>query len=73
MIVICFPFYIFLDYEVSKPVLQFTGSINNRGLLSKACQGVTSVFHLASIVDYSMFPDEKKMEHVNVEGTSTIF
>ena len=62
-------FFVFiLDYKVSKPVLQFIGSVNDRRLVEKACRGVTSVFHLASIIDYSMFPDAEKMELVNVEG-----
>ena len=56
----------------TKPVIQFNGSVTDRELLAKACRGVTSVFHLASIVDYSMFPDEKKMDFVNVEGMSVI-
>ena len=36
--------------------------------MREACKGVSTVFHLASVVDSSMFPDNKKMEHVNVGG-----
>ena len=61
-----------LDYVSTKPVIQFTGSVTDREVLVKACRGVASVFHLASIVDYSMFPDEKKMDFVNVEGMYVI-
>ena len=50
------------------PVRQYCGSVNNEELVREACKGVSTVFHLASVVDSSMFPDDKKMEHVNVGG-----
>ena len=36
--------------------------------LSEAMNGVSTVFHTASIVDVTMFPDLKKLQRVNVEG-----
>ncbi|XP_045172024.2 3 beta-hydroxysteroid dehydrogenase/Delta 5--_4-isomerase type 3-like [Mercenaria mercenaria] len=60
------------DYESTKPVKQFVGSILDSELVQEACTGVSCVIHLASLIDVSLFPDEKKCYQVNVEGTRTI-
>lgn len=61
-----------LDYEETKPVKQFIGSIDDITLLREACQDVSCVMHIAGIVDVSLFPDDKKLMRVNVQGTSTL-
>ena len=59
-----------LDYEAPKTVKQYVGSITDEELVRRACDGVSSVFHIASIVDVSMFPNIERMNHVNVTGKS---
>ena len=50
------------------PVRQYCGSITDVELVREACKGVSTVFHIASVIDPFLFPDDKKMEHVNVRG-----
>lgn len=61
-----------LDYESSKPTKQYIGSITDRDLVRRACQNVSTVIHIASIIDASMFPNHDRMEKVNVQGTSIL-
>ena len=60
-----------LDYEAPKPVKQYIGSVTDEELVRRACDGVSSVFHIASIIDVSMFPNIERMSHVNVTGKSS--
>ena len=59
---------LFTDYEETKPVKQCIGSIDDITLLREACQDVSCVMHIAGIVDVSLFPDDKKLMRVNVQG-----
>ena len=60
------------DYDQPKPVKQYIGSITDRDLVGRACQGVSSVIHVAGLIDVSMFPDLQKLELVNVTGTCKV-
>ncbi|KAL4223895.1 hypothetical protein ACF0H5_017358 [Mactra antiquata] len=58
-----------LDYVQTKPIKTFVGSITDESILKEACDGVVSVIHLAAIPDSRMFPDEKRINEVNIQGT----
>ena len=60
------------DYEQVKPVHTIVGSITDVGALYKAFQGVDCVMHLASLIDITMFPDEKRLFKINVEGKNEL-
>ncbi|KAH3891853.1 3 beta-hydroxysteroid dehydrogenase/Delta 5--_4-isomerase type 4-like isoform X1 [Dreissena polymorpha] len=61
-----------LDYPATKPVRQFTGNITNPDLVQSACEGATSVMHVASIVDISLIPDKDLSYNINVVGTRNV-
>lgn len=44
------------------------GSITDRAAVRKACDGADIVIHLASIIDWSLFPDWGTLHEVNVKG-----
>lgn len=56
------------DYEVTKDVRSYVGSITDRELVMQACEGVDTVIHVASLIDWRLFPDQNKLHHVNVKG-----
>ena len=58
----------FTDYASTKLVKQFIGSITDRDLVRRACKDVSAVFHIASLIDVSLFPNKEKLEEVNVKG-----
>lgn len=49
----------------------FSGDVTDVTSLTKACEGVHSVFHLAGVVGYSR-AERALMDHVNVTGTANI-
>ncbi|XP_046363626.2 3 beta-hydroxysteroid dehydrogenase/Delta 5--_4-isomerase type 1-like isoform X1 [Haliotis rufescens] len=65
------PFTKKLEYEDRVPVTSITADIGELTDTSPF-QGVKTVFHLASIISVSNFPDIAKMERVNVKGTKNI-
>ena len=48
----------------------FTGSITDSDVVSEACKGVDAVLHIASVIDQTMFANDKLMKDVNIKGTS---
>lgn len=58
----------FSEYKESFPVRSFTGSITNKNLVREACKGADAVLHIASLVDSTLFPNEKALQEVNVKG-----
>ncbi|VDI42684.1 3beta-hydroxy-Delta5-steroid dehydrogenase / steroid Delta-isomerase [Mytilus galloprovincialis] len=68
----CLPFKKKLDYADSKPVTSFTGNITDEEIVSKSCNGVDAVLHIASIIDTTMFPNKERLYEVNVKGTQTM-
>ena len=56
------------DYECIKPLSQFIGSVDDKELLRRACEGVSCVMHIAGVVDVSMFPNNKRLTRINVQG-----
>ncbi|XP_045172383.2 3 beta-hydroxysteroid dehydrogenase/Delta 5--_4-isomerase-like [Mercenaria mercenaria] len=63
------PFENKLDYNHTKPLKTFVGSITDEKILKEACHGVQSVIHIAGIPDSAMFPDKDRINEVNVQGT----
>ncbi|XP_052074049.1 3 beta-hydroxysteroid dehydrogenase/Delta 5--_4-isomerase type 1-like [Mytilus californianus] len=61
-----------LDFQASKPLRIFAGSITDSKLVGKACRGTDIVLHIASKIDYSNFPDKKVLQEVNIKGTETV-
>nr|WGV39910.1 HSD3B [Sinohyriopsis cumingii] len=61
-----------LDHEDNKPVISIVGSVSDVITVETACKGVDSVVHVAGLVDFSLFPDMKKLESVNVKGTQNV-
>ncbi|XP_064602154.1 3 beta-hydroxysteroid dehydrogenase/Delta 5--_4-isomerase type 1-like isoform X2 [Liolophura sinensis] len=53
-------------------VTHVKGDLRKRACLDLVCEGVTAVFHTASIVDISTLQDTEYITSVNVEGTQTI-
>lgn len=47
------------------------GDLRKRACLDLVCEGVTAVFHTASIVDTSFLQDTEYITSVNVEGEVT--
>ncbi|XP_045172934.2 3 beta-hydroxysteroid dehydrogenase/Delta 5--_4-isomerase type 1-like [Mercenaria mercenaria] len=60
------------EFRAKKPVRHFVGSIIDLDLMKEACRGVDCVFHLASIIDISLFADMERSYQINVEGTKTV-
>lgn len=58
----------FLDFQSSKPLRIYSGSITDSKLVNEACRGTDIVLHIASKIDYSNFPDKKVLQEVNVKG-----
>jgi nucleoside-diphosphate-sugar epimerase len=54
----------------SNPVKIFTGSITDSDLVSEACKGVNAVLHIASVIDTTMFTNDKLLKDVNIKGIS---
>lgn len=61
--------FIFLEFEIKKPMQTFTGSITDKDLVERACHGVDIVLHVASIIDYNQFPNQAILNEVNVKGS----
>ncbi|VDI69875.1 Hypothetical predicted protein [Mytilus galloprovincialis] len=61
-----------LDFQSSKPLRIYSGSITDNKLVNEACHGTDIVLHIASKIDYSNFPDKKVLQEVNVKGTETV-
>ncbi|CAG2194710.1 unnamed protein product [Mytilus edulis] len=61
-----------LDFEISKPMKTFVGSITDQSVVNEACDGVDVVLHIASLIDWRLFPNQKTLHEVNVTGTETI-
>ncbi|CAG2246515.1 HSD3B [Mytilus edulis] len=66
------PFRKKLEYKESFPVRSFIGSITNKNLVREACNGTDAVLHIASLVDSTLFPNEKALQEVNVKGTEVV-
>ena len=56
------------DFEVTKPEKHIVGDIKNKDDLTKAFEGVDTVFHTAGIVSFGTHPDIEGMMRVNVHG-----
>jgi len=39
-------------------------------VVSEACKGVDAVLHIASVIDTTMFTNDKLLKDVNIKGTS---
>lgn len=61
-----------LEHEKKKPMKVIVGDVRNLEDLNEAFRGVTSVVHSAACVDTNLFPDEDKLEGVNVRGTKNV-
>lgn len=46
----------------------FVGSVTDLHLVTRACRGVDCVFHMASLVDTRLFPNDDAMHEINVKG-----
>ncbi|KAL8560073.1 hypothetical protein ACOMHN_013459 [Nucella lapillus] len=66
------PFTPKLDYENTKVVRSYTGSVTDSDVMRHATKDVTSVIHIAGLVSYGSFPDFRGMEEVNVDGTLNV-
>jgi nucleoside-diphosphate-sugar epimerase len=47
------------------------GSIVDKDLVNRACKGTDSVLHVASLIDATMFPNEKLLHEINVKGNTS--
>lgn len=56
------------DFEISKPMKTFVGSITDQSVVNEACDGVDVVLHIASLIDWRLFPNQKTLHEVNVTG-----
>ncbi len=54
------------------PVKSITGDIQKFEDVLAACDGIDAVIHTAALISIKMFPDIKRMEGVNVQGTGVI-
>lgn len=61
-----------LEFSATKPVKIFIGSITDRDAVSEACRGVDIVLHIASLIDWSLFPNHEALHNINVKGTENI-
>jgi len=61
-----------LNHQTTKPMKHIVGNITNAKEVHEACEGIDCVIHCAALVDISLFPDGKKLEAVNTEGTRNI-
>lgn len=50
-----------------------TADIRNERAVIKALQGVDCVIHCAALIDTDLWPDEKAMKSVNVDGISHFY
>jgi hypothetical protein len=50
------------------PVNSIVGSITDWHAVESACTGVTSVIHVAGLISFGTFPDNSRMEKVNIAG-----
>ncbi|CAC5379155.1 unnamed protein product [Mytilus coruscus] len=66
------PFERKLEYDCDKAITSIIGDIQDVDSVTRACQGVDAVFHLASKIDVSLIPDVKSMYAVNVKGTQNV-
>ena len=65
-------FFVFIsEYEGAIPIRSYTGSIVDKDLVNRACKGTDSVLHVASLVDATMFPNEKLLHEINVKGNTS--
>lgn len=62
----------FSKYRETKPIKLYVGSITDSELVTTACDGVDTVIHIASLIDWRLFPDSKKLHDINVKGTETV-
>jgi len=58
----------FPDFEQRTRVKSFIGSITDTHVVNRACEGVNVVMHIASVIDWRMFPNYKALHEVNVTG-----
>ncbi|CAC5378350.1 unnamed protein product [Mytilus coruscus] len=61
-----------LEFEANQTIRSYTGSITDRAIVQQACRGVDIVLHIASMIDWSLFPNRKILHEVNILGTQTI-
>ena len=59
----------FSGHEEKLSVTSFTGSVSDYSTVLEACRDVDSVLHIASIIDVTLFPNEKLSHKVNVKGS----
>ncbi|XP_067896898.1 hydroxy-delta-5-steroid dehydrogenase, 3 beta- and steroid delta-isomerase 1 [Heterodontus francisci] len=48
------------------------GDVRDKGVLQKACQGVTCVIHTASVIDIWGYISNEELEAINVKGTQLL-
>lgn len=63
---------LFVEFEAKQSILSYTGSITDQALVQQACRGVDIVLHIASMIDWSLFPNRKILHEVNILGKITI-
>jgi nucleoside-diphosphate-sugar epimerase len=61
-----------LQHKTEKPMLIITADIRNERAIVKALHGVDCVIHCAALIDTDLWPDEKAMQSVNVDGTQIL-
>lgn len=63
---------LFVEFEAKQSILSYTGSITDSALVQQACRGVDIVLHIASVIDWSLFPNREILHEVNILGKITI-
>ncbi|XP_052074038.1 3 beta-hydroxysteroid dehydrogenase/Delta 5--_4-isomerase type 2-like [Mytilus californianus] len=61
-------FLFLVEFEAKQTITSYTGSITDRALVQQACRGVDIVLHIASMIDWSLFPNRKILHEVNILG-----
>lgn len=60
--------YLTIEHKNEKPIKIITGDIRNERTVINALEGVNCVIHCAALISKDLFPDEKSLKSVNVEG-----
>ena len=57
------------DFEARKPEKRIVGDIRSKKEVTKALEGVDTVFHTAAMISYGTHPNFQGMQEINVKGT----
>lgn len=61
-------FYVHTACRGNTELTVFEGDIRDRDLLTKACRGASTVFHIAAIIDVHDYMDDSEIYGINVKG-----